>query len=179
MNRLTLPGLLAGSFLLVSCSSTTPTVTPAQVAADLTGIVTTLQNIEPLIVAADPAALTAAQQKTLTDDLAYAKAGLATLTAGLPATAGASAASRIDGYVNDVLNTLVFVSSTVPGLQPYAAPIAAIDAVLPEVEAFVNQYLPTSVTNTGARKVAARMAARSAMTPDQGRRELAIPIVHQ
>ena len=154
---------------LVGCGTKTApvtSVTPAQVAADLTGLVNTLQAIVPQVEAAAPNALTAAQKASLTSDLANAKTALAGFVAGMPATAGASRAAVIDGYLNDIIGVAATVAP-----PPYNTAFVAAEVIMPEVEAFVNQYLPSSVTT------APRMAAMS-MTPDEARRVLHIPVVH-
>src|SRR6266481_5032712 len=81
MKRLTAAGALALAFLS-GCANTS--VTPAQVIADLQGAVTMLRTIEPLIVLADPKALSSAQQASLSDDLDKAAEALAVLSSGLP-----------------------------------------------------------------------------------------------
>jgi hypothetical protein len=148
--------------------------TPAQVVADLTGLVQTLTTVETGVVTADPKALTSAQQTTLTTALANAKAVLTQLNAGLPAPNGASIASQIDGYLNSVVAVLASIPSA------YSVELGAASMLLPTVEAFVNQYLPASITaSASANVLALRAKAALTMTPDGARVRLGIPIVHK
>jgi hypothetical protein len=182
MKRLLAPAL--GLAMLGACSTATPSVTPAQVAADLTGVLTTLQQMEPAVVKADPTAFTPQQIAAMTNDLANAQKILAGFTAGMPAASGATEAQEIDGYLNDALNTLAAVAPLVPVLAPWSDAIDAIDAVLPTVETFVNANLPKATTTIAGIPVPTvalargKRVARLAMTPDQGREFLGIPIVH-
>jgi hypothetical protein len=177
MKRLLPPALALA--MLFGCASSA--VTPSQVAADLTGLVATLQQMEPIVVAADPGAFTAAQKEAMANDLANAQKVLAQLSAGMPAAAGASLANEIDGYLNDAVNTIAAIAPLVPVLSSWVPTIDAIDAVLPTVEAFVNSNLPSAPTIAGIpipSLVKARGARAVPMTPDQGRQFLGIPIVH-
>jgi hypothetical protein len=88
----------------------------------------------------------------------------------MPAVAGASKAQIIDGYLNDVVATAAAVAP-----PPYNIALIAAEVILPEVEAFINQYLPLTVT---ARFPSARIGAAMPMSPDQARAKLGIPIVH-
>jgi hypothetical protein len=161
--------------LLTACSTTTGTptaLTPAQVSADLQGALTALSTVDGLIVAASPNAISAANQKTITAVLTSAQTELAALSATTPASSGASTAATIDGYLNTAVGILASVSSAVPGLSTFSPEIDAVDAVLPAVEAFVNQYLPANVT-------AARFAPRAhstRFTLDQARAVLHIAV---
>jgi hypothetical protein len=181
MKRLLAPALAL--VLLAGCASSSA-VTPSQVAADLTGLVAELQQMEPVIVAADPGAFTAAQQTAMQNDLINAQKALAGLSAGMPAAAGASIAQTIDAYLNDAVNTIAAVAPEVPALSAWTPAIDAIDAVLPAVETFVNQYLPASATTIAGVPIPTislarhQRAAHLAMTPDQGRGFLGIPVVH-
>lgn len=172
-----------GIGLLAGCSSTpAPATVPAQVAADLTGILHTLMQIEPLIVLAAPASFTQAQKLAMQNDLDNAVKVLTRLSAGMPAGSGASVVQEIDVYLNDVVNTLAAVSPLVPILAPWSPIIDALDAVLPTIEVFVNRTLPTPMTTiAGVPKFslrAARGVRMSPMTADQGRQALGIPVVH-
>lgn len=179
MKRLLAPAL---ALMLFGCASSA--ITPPQVAADLTGLVATLQQMEPVVVAADPGAFTAAQQAALANDLANAQKALAGFSAGMPAAAGASIAQTIDAYLNDAVDTIAEVVPEDLKLSAWIGPIDAIDAVLPMVETFVNQYLPASATTIAGVPIPTisharhQRAALVAMTPDQGRAFLGIPLVH-
>jgi len=157
---------------LAACGAKTPT--PAQVVADLTGIVGTLKLDFPLIVKLAPKALTADQQTEIGDDITKSKEALVNIVAGMPADAGAPIAQQIDMWINDVMNTLVPLAAMIPGAQAYAVALAAIDAILPDVESFVNQYIPSAVKMS---KVFGR-ASRVKLAPDAARKLLGIPVVH-
>lgn len=183
MKRLLAPAL--GLAMLCGCSTTVPPATvPAQVAADLTGVLHTLMQIEPLIVLADPTAFTQAQKQAMANDLDNAQKTLATFSAGMPVAAGASVAQQIDGYLNDAVNTLAAVAPSVPVLAPWTPALDAIDAVLPTVETFINSNLPAARPTIAGIPIPTislmrgKRIARLAMTPDQGRTFLGIPVVH-
>lgn len=160
------------SFALVlsACQPNTE-VTPAQVVADLFGVVQTLQRIEPLVVAADPKLISPAEQLALANDLALAQQALAGFSQGLPATSGASVARQVEGYLNDVVNVLAMV----PNL--YSAEINAAAVILPIVEVFVNQYLPVGASPTLNLRASAKAKGNAPMPPDLARRTLHITIV--
>jgi hypothetical protein len=141
---------IAACVALAGCTSGSAptTLTPAQVTADLTGALTALSTVDGLIVAASPNAISATDQKTISTVLANAQTELASLSSTTPAAAGASTAATIDGYLNSAVGILASVSSAVPGLSTFSPEIDAVDAVLPAVEAFVNQYLPASITSS-------------------------------
>lgn len=176
----TLAALALPFLLLTACQSTTTApVTPAQIGADLQGVLTAISTIEPLIVATAPNALTPAQQAKITNDLAQAQATLATLTAGLPAVTGASEAQTVDGYINDAMNALAAVVPLVPALSAFSAPIEAADGVLPVVEGFINQYLPSSMTTVTASATPGFRPVRvhsTRFTAAQARMVLRIPV---
>jgi hypothetical protein len=172
--RLTLP-TIAACITLAGCTagSAPVTLTPAQVTTDLQGALTALSTVDGLIVAASPKAISAADQKTITTVLTNAQTQLASLSSATPVAAGASTAATIDGYLNSAVGILASVSSAVPGLSTFSPEIDAVDAVLPAVETFVNQYLPASITasSTGARRV---HSTRFTLT--QARTMLRIPV---
>lgn len=180
--------LRASAFLLAALTAacaTSPETTPAQVVADLTGAVGTLRRIAPLVFAADPRAVSAAEQQRILGDLTSAKDALGGLNTAVPAQAGASEADRIDGWINLAMDDLAFVTpaaaTAIPALAPFVMPIQALDAILPEIEAFVNRYLPTSMTKAAGRRDAGRRAKAlgpARYTPDEARATLNIPIVH-
>lgn len=166
-----------GLLMLCACSSTLPPVTtPAQVAADLTGVVHTLMQIEPLIVLADPTAFTQAQKLAMANDLDNAQKTLATFSAGMPASQGASVAQQIDGYLNDAANTLAAMAPNIPALAKWSPALDAIDALLPVVEAFAG---PSTIAGVPTRTLSMARGVRiHALTPDQARQALGIPVVH-
>jgi hypothetical protein len=134
------------ALLVAACNgTTTQTLTPAQVAADLQGALSSLSTVEGLIVAVSPNAL-GADKATIDTVLASAQSELATLSGTTPVGTGASIAQTIDGYLNTGVGILAKVSADVPGLSNFSPEINAVDAILPAVEAFVNQNLPASMT---------------------------------
>ena len=79
--------------------------------------------------------------------LTDAQALLATLTASTPAPTGASTLARID---TDIGNVLAAISPIVSTIYPIAGPvIAAVQTLLPVVEAWVNPLI-TSATGVSA-----------------------------
>ena len=169
----------ASMLALAACGNGTPPVipvipvTPAQVAADLSGLVTALTTVIPQLEKAAPNALTPSQQTALANDLANAQKAIAGFAAGIPASVGASKAQIIDSYLNDIVSTAAAVAP-----PPYNTALIAAEVILPEVEAFVNQYLPASLTQTVAAMRAPKVGAAMAMSPDQARGVLGIPVVH-
>jgi hypothetical protein len=135
---------------LAGCTpgSSPTTLTPAQVATDLTGALTALSTVEGLMVAASPKAISPSDQKTINTVLVNAQSALASLSSTTPAATGASTAAVVDGYLNTAVGILASASSTVPSLAAFAPEIDAVDAVLPAVEAFVNQYQPAPAIGT-------------------------------
>lgn len=160
------------SFALVlsACQPNTE-VTPAQVVADLSGVVQTLQRVEPLIVAADPKLISPAVQLALVNDLALAQQALAGFSQELPVAAGASVARQVEGYLNDVVNVL----ATIP--NPYSTEINAAAVILPIVEIFVNKYLPVGASPALNLRASAKVKGAAPMPPDLARRTLHIAVV--
>jgi hypothetical protein len=127
---------------LTSCAGValTPTqiITAAgTVAKGLAGALTQVASVDPNLI---PAGMLA----TLQSDLTMAQGAASSLSTSLPATSGASIAQTIDGYINAVLNTLAAppVNGLIPA--PFNMAIAAAALVVPEIETFVNQYLPAA-----------------------------------
>ena len=147
MTHPTRRALLCGSalalpFVLGGCPAGT-TLTDAQVLADAQGIVNGLASVAAQVNAANPGTVPSAASAGLTD----ATALLATLTASTPAPAGASTLARID---TDISNVLAAISPIVSTVYPIAGPvIAAVQTLLPVVEAWVNPLI-TSATGVSA-----------------------------
>ena len=127
---------------LASCAGVA--LTPAQIVADAGTLANGLSGALNGLVAAYPALIPAATAATLQSDLLLAASAASSLSASVPATTGASTAQTIDGYINAVLNTLAAppINGLIP--TPFNSVIAAAAIVVPEIEAFVNQYLPTA-----------------------------------
>lgn len=135
------------ALLLAGCAAAPPAHIPAQLPADLTGVVMTLLRTQPLIVMAAPAAFTRAERKAMEADLNLAAVALAQLSAGHELAVEIPLARTID--------TLAAVVPFTPALTRWTPVIDAIDAVLPGAR---NRRVPP-------------------MTPDQGRQALGIRII--
>jgi hypothetical protein len=152
---------------LTSCGiALTPTqiVTEAGVAAKgLSGTLTQLAAVDSTLV---PSATLA----TLQNDLALAQGAASSLSANLPAANGASTVQTIEGYINAVLNTLAAppVNGLIPA--PFNMAVSAAALLVPDLEAFVNQYLPVALAvapTTLAARLQLRAAAPQVTTRDQ------------
>src|ERR1019366_2472489 len=118
----------ASLLALAGCgTSTTTAVTPAQVAADLSGLVTALTTVIPQLEKAAPNALTPSQQTALANDLTNAQKAIAGFAAGMPASVGASKAQVIDSYLNDIVSTAAAIAP-----PPYNTALIAAEVILPE-----------------------------------------------
>jgi len=178
---------------LMGCTSLSGALTPAQVVADLSGILPVIQGVEAAVVKAAPNAL-GTTKSTIDTVLADAANALGGLTTTLPASTGASKADQIDGWINVAMNDITEVAGFIPSLAPIVLPLTMVEAILPEVEAFINQYLPASMTTPppavalrfAARRTAKRLGLARAISPatglpmtaDEARAALGIPIVH-
>ena len=127
---------------LTSCAGTI--LTPSQIIADAGTLAKGLAGVLTEVASADANLLPADMLATLQNDLTLAEGAASALSTNLPATSGASIAQTIDGYINAVLNTLAAppINGLIPA--PFNMAIAAAALVVPEIEAFVNQYLPTA-----------------------------------
>jgi hypothetical protein len=139
-------------------------VTEAGVAAKgLSGALTQLAS-------ADPKLISATTLGTLQGDLTLAQGAASSLSTNLPAATGASTVQTVEGYINAVLNTLAAppINGLIPA--PFNMAVAAAALVVPELEAFVNQYLPAASTVTPATndaRLRLRNAAPQVTTVDQ------------
>ncbi len=91
-------------------------------------------------------------------------------TTNLPAASGATTVQIVEGYLNAVLNTLAAppINGLIPA--PFNMAVAAAALVVPDLEAFVNQYLPAATAvapATYAARLQLRAAARQVTTLDQ------------
>ncbi len=127
---------------LAGCAGTT--LTPSQIVADAATLAKGLAGALTAVASAVPNLLPAGMLATLESDLTLAEGAASALNTNLPATSGASIAQTIDGYINAVLNTLAAppLNGLIPA--PFNTAIAAAAVVVPEIEAFVNRYLPTA-----------------------------------
>lgn len=154
---LAVPLLVLAGTSLTGCAAT-GMLTDAQVVAVLTGAVTTAKNDLALIITNAPTLISVTAQNAVTTGLATAATLLTNLGQTL-APQGASIVAQINGYINAFLNTAATVTPAIVGALPTLAPVAlfvqAIDAVAPEIETFVDQYLPAAWTTP---TVSARLA---------------------
>ena len=170
------PAILAGCSLLGN-------LTPAQVLADASGILSSLSGAVST-VNANAATLLALGIKIVPSTLAPVAAGIATaqqlvaaLSTGLPASQSASTLQTVEAYINDALNALAAVTPAAavafPAVAPVVAIIEAVAALAPTIEAFVNQYVaaPTTTASVRAKAIAPTMA------PATARMVLGIPVV--
>jgi hypothetical protein len=165
MNR---RNLLRGSaclsaIALVGCAAGSSAATiSTQVLADAQGLIAALQAEVPMIGAADPGLMTAAQKATAIADLNQAATVLSGIAATSTAVAGATTLQQVEGYVNFALNLVAGLAS-VSG--PYALPIQAVLVLMQGIEAYVNATLGTTATAAALR---AHVLA-PAMTPAEAR----------
>lgn len=150
LRRHLLAGVCAAA-VLTGCAGTT--LTPQTVVTEAQTLITGLQGV--FSNTAVTAAITAvvggsAALSKIQSDLTLAQGAAATLSTGLGTTAGASTAQVIDTYINAVLDTAA--TPPIVGLipPPYNLALTAAAVVVPEIEAFVNQYLPASMVTVSA-----------------------------
>lgn len=159
----------AALLVLVGCATPTAT-TDTQVLADATGIVANLTSVVAEINALKPGAV----PPNVTADLTAAQALVVTLSATTPAATGATTLQKIDADISGVLNAAAPVAATIdPGAGII---IAAIQALLPSVEAWVNPLI-TSATGVGTAAAVAPAAPVSATALAAARKTLLIPVV--
>ena len=106
----------------------------------------------------------------LQSDLGLAQGAASSLNTSLPASNGASTVQIVEGYINAVLNTLAAppINGLIPA--PFNMAITAAALVVPDLEAFVNQYLPAASAvspATYAARLQLRGAAPQVTTVDQ------------
>lgn len=158
---------LASTTLLVACAGQTGVPVTTQVANALTVGQAIDQALIKILADAStlfPNAVTPAQATVATGWLTTAAQGLTALLGATAPPAGASTLTIIDTYVNDALKIAgPVLAVTVPGAAPIIAAIEAVDALLPVFEAIVTPLPPVA-----AARMAKRLTARAAMTPDQG-----------
>lgn len=159
MERLLAPAL--GLWMLCACAIPPPPTTPAQIPVDLTGIVMTLLRVQPVLVMTSGGAFTLAQRKAMEADLNIATKALARLSAGMPVEQGRRLARDVVLPLDRTMGLLDGVAFE-PRLARWLPVLDAIDAVLPEAEAFAGVPVPVR-----GRRV-------PPMTVQQGRQALGI-----
>jgi hypothetical protein len=153
---------------LTSCGSSA--LTPAQIVTEAGVAAKGLSGVLAQVASADPSLLPASMLATLQNDLALAQGAASSLTPSLPAVNGASVVQTVEGYINAVLNTLAAppINGLIPA--PFNLAVAAAAFVVPDLEAFVSQYLPTAsavAPATYAARLQLRAAALQVTTLDQ------------
>ena len=169
--RTLLPTLLATT-ALAGCNGVA--LTPAQIVTDVGTLAKGLSGALTALVAAAPSLIPATTVTTLQNDLTLAQGAASSLSSTLPAANGADIAQRVDGYINAVLNTLAAppINGLIPA--PFNLAIAGAALLVPEIEQFVNQYLPTASASLAMASARASLMAKAPgmMTLDAARAEL-------
>jgi hypothetical protein len=153
---------------LTSCASIT--LTPAQIVTEAGTVAKGLSGALTQLASADPNLISAGALAMLQSDLGLAQGAASSLNTSLPASNGASTVQIVEGYINAVLNTLAAppINGLIPA--PFNMAITAAALVVPDLEAFVNQYLPAASAvspATYAARLQLRGAAPQVTTVDQ------------
>lgn len=166
---------LMGAFAMARCAPGTtpgaPTI-PAQILADVQGLVPVIQETISVILAENPAAIPAATQAKLTALETAAASALNTLSTISPANlATATQLQAIDAYLNTAIAAvnaaLPAIVTAFPSLAPYV-PLAAAAGVLittvlePYINSIITQAQTTSLTAVPATAPAPTPAATTA-----------------
>jgi len=125
-------------------------LTPAEIVAQAGAAASGLDGMLTQVVAKYPNLIPAATVTDLHDDLTKAEQAAVMLSGSLPAPSGASIVQTVEGYLNSVLSTLAAppINGLIPA--PFNEVVAAAALVIPGLEAFVNQYIPTSASASPA-----------------------------
>ncbi len=144
---------------LTSCAGVD--LTPAQIVTEAGTVAKGLSGALAQLAGADPTLIPTGTLATLQSDLALAQGAASALNTSLPASNAASTVQTVEGYVNAVLNALAGppINGLIP--PPYNLAVAAAALVVPDLEAFVNQYLPAGSAVAPATH-AARLQLREA-----------------
>ena len=145
-------------------------LTPAQIVAEAGVAAKGLSGALTQLAAVDSTLIPPATLATVQNDLTLAQGAASSLSANLPATNGASTVQTVEGYINAVLNTLAAppINGLIPA--PFNIAVSAVALLVPDLEAFVNQYLPTASAvspATYAARAQLRAAAPQVSTVDQ------------
>jgi hypothetical protein len=155
-------------FALDRCAGVT--LTPAQIISEASTVASGLSGVLTQLAAAAPALIPSGTLAVLQRDLTLAEGAASALSSGLPASSGASAVQTVEGYLNAVLDTLAAppINGLIPA--PFNMAIAAAALLMPDLEAFVSQYLPTAsvvAPATYAARLQLRAAAPQVTSVDQ------------
>jgi len=136
-------------------------LTPAQIVTEAGVVAKGLSGALTQVAGADPKLISATTLATLQNDLALAQGAASSLTTAMPAASGATVVQTVEGYINAVLNILAAppINGLIP--SPFNLAVAAAALLVPDLEAFVNQYLPTAAAVAPATYVA-RLQLRAA-----------------
>ena len=150
--------LLTAGVALFGCTTPSSSIqlTPAEVITDVNTFVQTAENTISAVQVVKPGLLDPTKVATVEAQVATVQATIATLTPSLPAVTSAANLKTVEGYFNDVLSLLATVApaaAAVPALIPLAAGIETLNALAPLIEAFINQYAPTTVSERQVGKV--------------------------
>jgi len=145
-------------------------LTPAQIVTEAGVAAKGLSGALTQVASADPKLISATTLATMQNDLTLAQGAASALAPNLPAASGATIVQTVEGYINVVLNTLAAppINGLIPA--PFNMAIAAAALVVPDLEAFVNQYLPAAsavAPVTYAARLQLRAAAPQVTTLDQ------------
>jgi hypothetical protein len=145
-------------------------LTPAQIVSEAGVVAKGLSGALTQVAAADLKLISATTLSAMQNDLTLAQGAASSLTTNLPAASGATVVQTIEGYINAVLNTLAAppINGLIPA--PFNLAVAAAAFLVPDLEAFVNQYLPTASAvspATYAARAQLRAAAPQVSTVDQ------------
>jgi hypothetical protein len=131
-------------------------VTPANVIADASAIVSGLSGALAQVLVASPNLIPPVIAAQASSALASAQALLGGLTTSTAASTGASILVQVEGYVNTALG---YLAPLVP--PPYNVAVEAAVVLLPIVENFISQFVTPPPVPAAARKLA-RPGAMSA-----------------
>lgn len=152
-------------------------IAPASVLTQVNAVVTGLSGVLPQIVKQYPALIPPNLATTMETDLQLAMATSASLKAGMPAPQAAVTIAQVEGYVNDVLNTLAGppINGLIPAPANQAFGAAAI--IVPVLEAFVAANLPAGSQMASVASPYSLVALHST-TPDITTTKQAIDILN-
>lgn len=141
MNR---RNLLISTAVLAFAACTMPARTPQDILDQTKLVITSLDTMVRQIQASQPKWIPADLLTKIETYVAQGEVAASQLINGLPAAEGAAVINTVEGYINDVLGVLAGppMNGNLPA--PYNTIVAAIVGVLPAIEVFVNQYIPTS-----------------------------------
>ncbi len=168
-------GLAAVAPLLAACPAGS-TTTDAQVLADASGAVSSLNAVVAQFAAIDPKGLDATTLTEIQNGLKIAQGLIASLSTATPAASGASTLAQVDSYLNAGLTAIASVlpvaSAAFPALMVAVPIVDAIIALLPGIENWVNPLLTSAAPKAAA---ALPLRASVAVSPAQARKALGIP----